>query len=176
MSENLKEWIKDISVAVIIAIVILFFVMPTIVQQSSMEDTLNTGDYLFVSRQEYKLFHKDPAYGDIIVFQSELDYNGGKKLLVKRVIGVPGDTISISDGIVYRNGVALEEDYLKDGYTNGEVPVTIIPDGYLYCMGDNRLVSLDSRDPSVGLVAISSVKGKAVFRLFPLSKIGGLYK
>lgn len=176
MSENAKEWIKDILSAVAIAAVVLFFLMPTIVQQSSMENTLLTGDYLFVSRQEYKLFGKSPKLGDIIVFESDLDYNGGKKLLVKRVIAVPGDTISISNGDVYLNGEKLKEDYLKDGYTTGEVPTITIPEGFLYCMGDNRLVSLDSRDPSVGLVSFGSVRGKAVFRLFPFKKIGGLYK
>jgi len=172
MSENLKEWIKDILSAVVCAALVLVFIMPTIVNQSSMENTLLPKEYVLVSRQQYKLFGKDIQKGDIVVFQSDIEYENGKKLLVKRVIAVGGDTISISNGCVYVNGEELHEDYIKDGITNGLVEEIRIPEGYLYCMGDNRLVSLDSRDSSVGLVNEDTVKGKVFFRLFPFSRFG----
>jgi len=172
LSDNLKEWIKDILSAVICAAIVLVFIMPTIVNQTSMENTLIPKDYVLVSRQHYKLFGKDFENGDIIVFQSDIDYEGGKKLLVKRIIAVGGDTISISDGKVFVNGEELIEDYIKDGYTNGTVEEIRVPEGYLYCMGDNRLVSLDSRDSSVGLVKEDTVKGKVFLRLFPLKSFG----
>ena len=173
MSENQKEWIKDILFAVVFALVILFFIMPTVVKESSMESTLIENDYLIVSRQAYRLFGQCKR-GDIIVFQSEIPLGdtGDKKLLVKRVIAIGGDTISISGGLVYVNGEPLDEPYLKDGYTNGSMAEVTVPEGSLFCMGDNRLVSRDSRDPSVGFVSESDVKGKVVFRLFPIKKIG----
>ena len=176
LSDNAKEWIKDIAVAIIVAVLVLQFVMPTIVCEHSMESTLQNRDYLFVSKQAYKLFG-EPKRGDIIVFKSELTLeNGSNKLLIKRIIGLPGDTISVADGKVFRNGEALDEPYTKDGYTEGFMAEVTVPEGALFCLGDNRQNSADSRDSRIGFVDMSTVKGKAVFRLFPFSSIGGLYK
>ncbi len=175
LSDNAKEWIIDIVIAVAIALVILFFIKPTIVREHSMENTLSDGDYLFVSKQSYKLFGGSPKLGDIIVFQSDLEnVNGKNKLLIKRVIGVPGDTVAISDGSVYLNGVTLDETYTKDGYTASDMQEVVVPDGCLFCMGDNRQNSTDSRDERVGFISMDRIMGKAVFRLFPFSKLGKL--
>ncbi len=174
MNENLKEWIRDLAFAVLIAFLVLQFIMPTVVRESSMENTLIENDYLIVSKKAYKIFG-DCERGDIIVFQSRIPLGNGtdeKKLLVKRIVAVGGDSISISGGKVYVNGEEIKEDFLKDGYTNGEMSEIMIPEGYLFCMGDNRLVSRDSRDSSVGLVSEDDVKGKVVFRLYPFSKFG----
>jgi len=177
MSENLKEWIKDIVVAILIAVVVLQFIKPTIVREHSMENTLIENDYLFVARQHYKLFGSDFEHGDIIVFESDLQTSDGRdKLLIKRVIGVPGDTIAIHDGYVVLNGSAIMEPYTKDFYTATEMEEITVPDGMLFCMGDNRQNSADSRDSRIGMVDQSLVMGKAVVRLFPVSKLGGLYK
>ena len=176
LSENAKEWIKDIALAIIIAAVILVFIKPTIVREHSMENTLQDGDYLFVSRQTYKLFGKDPKRGDIIVFRSDIEgAHGNNKLLIKRVIGVPGDEIVISGGMVFINGEALYETYTKDGYTSYDMDALTVPEGGYFCMGDNRQNSTDSRDPRVGFVTKDRIMGKAVFRLFPFSKIGTLH-
>lgn len=172
MSESLKEWIKDILIAVIVAIVILQFVMPVIVREHSMENTLHENDYVFVSRKAYKWFG-EPQYGDIIVFKSNLLMdNGTAKLLIKRVIGVPGDTISIHNGTVFLNGEALIEEYTKDGYTNTEMNEIVVPENSLFVMGDNRQNSADSRSESVGCVPMEKVSGKVVIRLFPFNQFG----
>ncbi|HPX70395.1 MAG TPA: signal peptidase I [Bacillota bacterium] len=175
LNDNLKEWVKDIGFAVVFAIILLQFVQPTIVREHSMENTLHENDYLFVSKQSYRLFGGSPACGDIIVFRSSLSSGSGKgKLLIKRVIAVPGDTVSIHDGRVYRNGEELSEDYTKDGFTGGNMEEITVPEGSVFVMGDNRQNSADSRDSRIGPVDMDSIVGKAVFRLFPFSSIGGL--
>ncbi len=175
LSENTKEWIKDILIAIVVAILVLQFIKPTIVQEHSMENTLEPNDYLFISKQSYRLFG-DPQRGDIIVFHSVLTTSdGSEKLLVKRIIGLPGDTVYITGGIVYVNGEPQDEPYTKDGYTSSEMSEVTVPEGQLFCMGDNRQNSRDSRDPLIGFVDEDDVLGKAVLRLFPFSKFGGLY-
>ncbi len=174
MKESIKEWTKDILFAVLVAFLVLQFIMPTVVKESSMENTLIENDYLIVSKKAYTIFG-DCEKGDIIVFKSNIPLEAGSKatkLLVKRIIAVGGDTISISGGKVYVNGEELHEEYIKDGTTNGAIDETTVPEGYLFCMGDNRLVSRDSRDFSIGFINEADVKGKVVFRLFPFKKFG----
>jgi signal peptidase I len=167
-------WVRDIIIAIIIALIISRFITPTIVQEHSMDDTLHNNDYLILWKAAYKI--GEPQYGDIVVFKSDLlDDKGKQKLLIKRVVAKGGDTISLHDGYMYRNGEQLTEPYTKDGYTNGGIDETVVPEGYLFLMGDNRQVSIDSRDPSVGFVDEDLLIGKAVLRLFPFNQIGGLY-
>lgn len=172
----LKSLIVDVVIAAALAAAVLYFIRPTIVKQSSMEDTLHENDYMIMYRQAYK--KHGPERGDIVIFQSELvDEDSGKdKLLIKRAIGLPGDEISISDGQLYINGKAYKEDYLKDGYTPAfEIPAEgetfTVPEGSYYCLGDNRVGSIDSRREEVGCVSEDLIKGKVVVRLFPFNKI-----
>jgi signal peptidase I len=161
--------VKDVAVALVIAGVVLYFIRPTIVQQTSMQDTMNPNDYLIMYRQAYRT--KTPQRGDIIIFQSELlDDNGKEKLLIKRVIGLPGDKIEIKDDYVYINGEKYEEDYLKDGYTTVDGTWNVPEDCY-FVMGDNRVDSVDSRYEEVGYVEKSQIQGKVVLRLFPFNRI-----
>lgn len=169
----MKDFIKDMLIALVVVAAITAVIKPTVVKESSMEPTLYENNYLFVNKLAYKT--KDhPGYEDIIVFQSNLDTDNGtgKKLLIKRVVGVEGDVITISDGMVYRNGYALEEPYTLEGYTSGEVYEYTVPQDEVFVMGDNRSVSLDSRDPSVGTVSEGSIMGRAFIRLYPLNEFG----
>ncbi len=169
----MKEWIKDILIAIVIALVITQFIKPTIVKEKSMQPTLYENNYIILSKQSYRF--SEPKYKDIIVFHSDLTTEEGKeKLLIKRVIGVPGDTIEILDGQLILNDEVLKEDYILDPYTSGFVEKTTISEGQLFVMGDNRQNSRDSRDPFIGCVNIDEVVGKAVFRLYPFNKIGKL--
>lgn len=172
----LKSLIIDVVVAVILAFIVLSFIRPTIVKQSSMEDTLHSNDYMIMYKRAYK--NHGPERGDIIIFQSELvDEDSGKdKLLIKRVIGLPGDEIMIKDDQLYINGEYYKEDYLKDGYTPAfEIPLPgetfKVPENSYFVMGDNRAGSVDSRRYDVGCVAPDQIQGKVILRLFPFNKI-----
>ena len=163
--------LRDIGIAIGVIILALQFVKPMIVFEHSMEDTLYSEDYVFLSRQAYT--NNEIQYGDIVVFESRImDDRGSFKNLIKRVIGLPGDTITIKDEAVYRNGSRLYEPYTKEGVTLGEMSPVTIPDGKVFVMGDNRQVSTDSRSVIVGLVDQSTIQGKVFFRLLPVSRVG----
>jgi len=169
--KELKEWIKDIVIAVVVALIILQFIKPTFVRETSMLPTLGEYNFLFLSRQAYRF--GEPERGDIIVFHTNLKtVDGREKMLIKRVIGLPGDVITIEDGVVTLNGEVQDEPYTLEGYTSGYVKDLVVPEGRLFVMGDNRQNSIDSRDPSVGMIQIDDVYGKAIFRLYPFDKIG----
>ncbi|MBQ6402106.1 MAG: signal peptidase I [Firmicutes bacterium] len=172
----MKEFIKDIIIALIIVAAITVVIKPTIVKESSMEPTLYENNYLIIYKLAY--FHKDhPGYGDIVVFRSDIDKDDGtgKKLLIKRVIGVEGDVMTISDGKVYRNGKLLDEPYVHGQRTETQMDEDVnnlkVPEDQMFLMGDNREVSLDSRSPVVGTVSEDSLVGKAVLRLYPFNEI-----
>lgn len=170
MKEEIIEWIKTIILSLVIALVITTFVKPTIVKNYSMSPTLEENDFLIINRFLYK--RSTPKKGDIVVFQSNLKTDTGEdKLLIKRVIAVPGDHILIREGKVYINGKLLEEDYIPGVYTDGFVDITI-PEEKVFVMGDNRGNSLDSRDSHLGLIDYDVIMGKAFVRLFPFNKIG----
>ena len=172
-AENIREWIRDLAIAVILAAIFMQFIMPTIVRQHSMENTLQQNDYVFVSKRHYTWFGNDIARGDIIIFNSNLPTDtGGRKLLVKRVIGLPGERVEIKDGAVYINGERLDEEYTKDGYTDGEMAEVTVPEGTIFVLGDNRQNSTDSRSASVGFIDINAIRGKVMLRIFPLSGFG----
>jgi len=175
-SSFLKDLIKDVIIAVVIVLAITAVIKPTIVKESSMLDTLQSNNYLFVNKLAYK-FKDHPQRGDIIVFRSDLtnDEDGSKKLLIKRVIGVEGDVISFENDCVYRNGEKLQEEYLYNedpsfrNYPNGSTYT--VEEDEIFAMGDHRSVSMDSRDPDVGMVAEDRVVGKAFVRLYPFNEI-----
>ena len=163
--------LRDIAIAIVVLILILQFYKPTIVFEHSMEDTLHPEDYVFLARKAFVF--GEVQFGDIIVFDSKLlDQRGGSKSLIKRVVGLPGDTIEVKDEAVYRNGARLTEPYVKSGVTPGNMaPVRVPADSY-FVLGDNRQVSMDSRTPEVGFITEDKIQGKVVYRLFPLSTAG----
>lgn len=169
----MKEFIKDIIIALIIVIAITLVIKPTIVKESSMEPTLYENNYLFVNKLAY-LTKDHPDYGDIIIFNSDIDKEdgSGKKILIKRVVGVENDVITISEGNVYRNGVKLDEPYTLEGFTIGDMADYVVPQDEVFVMGDNRSVSLDSRYEEVGTVSEDSIIGKAFVKLYPFNEIG----
>ena len=170
MRDALVEWIKVILTAIVIAFIITQFIRPTLVRGESMYPTLAEDDYLIVNKISYKA--KTPKRGDIIVFKTNLlQEDGTSKDLVKRVIATEGDHLIIKNFKVYVNGKIIEEPYIKEQYTSGDIDI-IIPKNKIFAMGDNREKSLDSRYDEVGLVDEEDLMGKVSVRLYPLNRIG----
>jgi len=150
--------------AVILLLVVIirsFIVTPVIVSGTSMYDTLNDGDILLLEK-----FDKNYERFDIIIF----DYNNTK--LVKRVIGLPGEHIEYKDGKLYINGNLVDEEFssITSDFTLEYLGYEIIPEGYYFVLGDNRNLSSDSR--VLGLIKSDSINGKAIFSIWPFTKIG----
>lgn len=150
----------------IVMVVFVFLFRIVVVSGSSMYSTLWNGDWLLVTGS---VLYKDPQVGDIIVASKD-SFNFGEPI-IKRVIATEGQTVDIDfdTGIVYVDGVALQENYT---YTPTNVqegivfPITIA-DGCIFAMGDNRNNSRDSRDPLIGMIDTREILGKAIFLLFP---------
>ena len=105
---TIKELVKDVIIAVVIVAGVSIFIRPTLVKETSMEPSIEPNDYLIMSKQAYKF--SDLKRGDVIVFRSDLKLeNGHKKLLIKRVVGLPGDVITITGGNVWLNGSKVSE-------------------------------------------------------------------
>lgn len=174
MSDKFKneaiEWVKIIATALVFAFIITQFIKPTLVRGESMYPTLEENDYLIINRISYKI--GEPKKGDVIVFSTDLlQDDGTPKDLVKRVIAVAGDHIKIQDSKVYVNDKLVDEPYIHNAYTEGNID-QVIPEGKVFAMGDNREKSLDSRYEEVGLVDDNKIMGKVMIRLFPFNKIG----
>ena len=161
------SWIKLILSAFVIAFILKTYVFQiALVNQISMEPTLYEGQILVIAKINY-LF-KDPDRGDIVVLKDELE----NKYLIKRAIGLPNEVIEIKNNNVYIDGKELEPDFTEvQTHDNGFVKSKIPGERY-FVMGDNRLHSRDSRSDTVGFVSRSNIVGKAVFRIWPINKIG----
>lgn len=142
----------------------------TIVDGPSMENTLHDGENVLVEKFLFK--YKGLERFDVVVFypygRGHTDY------YVKRVIGLPGETVQIIGSDIYINSKLLEENYGKNEITNAGIakdPITL-SDDEIFVLGDNREVSLDSRYPEVGPVPLDYIGGRVVLRIYPLNKFG----
>ena len=164
---DLYEWVQSLVGSVLVVVAIFTFVIRMMgVDGHSMLNTLQHGDRLLVVNS--MLYH-DYKYGDIVILRKNGVFDDDP--IVKRVIAVEGQTVDIdfAEGIVYVDGEALEEDYIREPtYTaeGTEFPLTV-PEGSIFVMGDNRNGSSDSRDYRLGTVDTRYVIGKAAFWIFP---------
>lgn len=162
--KNIADWVITIGVAVILAIIInKFIIFKVIIPSESMVPTLNINDQLFVTR----VYDMDKLkHGDLVVFYSDED----DILMIKRLIGLPGDEVTISNGVVALNGETLIEDYLgvQDDFS-GKYKV---PEGEFFFLGDNRGHSEDSRMWNYPYVSAKNIKGKARVKVYPFRDFG----
>lgn len=169
IGQFLFSFLETVIVALVITVVLYLFVMtPHEVVGNSMHPTYKNGEYLMANKISYKL-HK-PERGDVIIFKYSETQD-----FIKRIIGLPGDTVMLKDGKIYINGVILNEsDYLSESiYTNGqdylkEGQSITVPEGEYFVCGDNRNHSSDSR--AFGSVKLQNIKGKAWIVYFPFSQ------
>ena len=139
-SSSAFDWVKAVVIALLLAAVIRgFFLEPTYVQGPSMLNTMKTGDKVIINKLIYRF--KSPARGEVIVFHTQVDRD-----LIKRVIGLPGDTIQVKNSRIYINDKLLPEPYLNFSTQTSTVPPTKISANHVFVMGDNRENSTDSRE------------------------------
>lgn len=176
----MKEIIKELAgwllyIVLIIAltwIVVTFVGQRTEVSGSSMETTLSDKDQLIVDKMTYRF--RDPKRYDIVVFPYQYQDN---TYYIKRIIGLPGETVQILSGMVYIDGMRLDEHYGNEIMENpgiAEEPLTQGEDEY-FVLGDNRNNSSDSRASDVGLIHRKDLIGRAWIRVWPLSQIGVIH-
>ncbi len=164
---EIKGWIISIAAAVIIALALRFFVFEFIrVEGPSMQPTLYSDEYVFMEKVTYWFRH--PERGDIVI----CSFPKSNQSFVKRVIGEPGDSLKVADGVLYINGVP-DHDFFG-GAIDKDMAELIVPENSVMVMGDNRNQSRDSRDSTVGPIPYNKIIGKAVFVIFPPDKIHGL--
>lgn len=168
--KELLAWLMVIAVGVAASYLVVTFVgQRTQVSGESMETTLSDGDHLIVDKISYRF--NEPQRYDIIVFPYRLEKN---TYYIKRIIGLPGETVQVVDGYVYINGVQLDEHYGNDVMNEAGLaaePLTLGPDEY-FVLGDNRNNSQDSRTANVGVIHRDEVLGRAWVRIWPLSDFG----
>lgn len=162
------------SIVVVMAIMVmlyLFVVSPQEISGASMEPNFHNGQYIMTNKIIYKF--RDPVRGDVVIFKSprnkQVDY-------IKRIIGLPGETVKLQDNKIYVNGQLVEEPYLSPGITifGGsylqEGSEIVVPDGTYFVLGDNRPHSSDSRE--FGPIAKEDFIGQAFLRYFPFNEAG----
>ncbi len=167
-----NENVRLVAIALVIAITVrLFIAEPRFIPSPSMVPTLAVGDRLLVEKVSYHLH--PPAQGDIVVFEpppqlQEYGYTASQAF-IKRVIGLPGQTVQVTEGKVYVDGEPLAEDYILEAPAY-EMPPVEVPVGSLFVMGDNRN---DSNDSHVwGFLPEQNIIGRAALRFWPLEKAG----
>ena len=169
ISQFILSFLETVVIALVISVVLYLFIMtPHEVVGNSMHPTYKNGEYLMANKITYRI--GDPQRGDVIIFKFSDTQD-----FIKRVIGLPGDTVMLKDGQMYINGTQLDESkYLNSSiYTNGGSFLTegesiVVPDGEYFVCGDNRPHSSDSRE--FGPINQSEIKGKAWIVYFPFSE------
>lgn len=165
--EFLLDSVKFVLLVFFFLILFVYVVSVTQVVGDSMYPTLENQEVLILNKAKYRFF--DVQRGDIISFTYE-----DTKYLIKRVIGIPGDTIEVKDNILYINDVPYEEKYLSknvitDDFSLTEIGYDVIPEDKYFVMGDNRENSLDGRE--IGLIDKDDIIGAIAFRLWPINRM-----
>lgn len=169
MNKNIKNILSYVLVIVIALLIKNYIFTPIRVNGSSMEPTLKDGDIMILNEIGYHL--NGVKRFDIVVVKKDNDNDR----IIKRVIGLPGETVAFKDNKLFINDEVVEENFSHDVTHNfdlSEIDETIIPDDYYFVVGDNRGNSKDSR--IIGLINKSEIKGKTSLIIFPFNKIGNV--
>jgi signal peptidase I len=170
LARNLLEWVVVLAAAVAVAIILRTFVFQAFfIPSESMETTLYENDRILVNKVSYRLHEVNR--GDVVVFRRPDDQPGEIRDLIKRVIGLPGESVEGRNSSIYINDRLLVEPYL-DGDRFGDFGPVTVPEGELFMMGDNRDQSLDSR--RFGTIDDDRIIGRAFFLFWPIDRVGML--
>jgi signal peptidase I len=171
LQRTVLEWVLLLGGALVIALLIKTFLFQAFyIPSESMVPTLETNDRVLVNKLSYKLH--DVNRGDIVVFETPESETGGAQDLVKRVIGLPGETVSCRNGGILIDGRPLDEPYLEDTVDTSCDQEYRIPADTVFVMGDNRTQSKDSR--SFGPIDQDSIVGRVFIRIWPPNRVGFL--
>ena len=162
--KHIKAWLRELLESVIPALVIVlvvnvFLAQATRVEGQSMEPNLHNNERLIIEKISYRFV--EPKRGDVIVLRRP---GRSTEPLIKRVVGLPGETVETRNGRVYINGKVLDEPYLNQ-QTWGDMPPRLVPEEHVFVLGDNRRASNDSR--AFGTVAYDDIVGRAWLRYWP---------
>jgi signal peptidase I len=158
------SWKSFFTYLVLILIFRVYILEPHSVSGSSMDETFHTSDYVLVDKISYNF--KDPARGDVIVFNPPIETREGDRF-IKRIIGVPGDTIIVNGTDTFVNGIQQVEKFVT--YSSSKTASSTLGEDEYFVMGDNRSVSYDSR--SWGVLKKEHIQGKVFLRLYPFNNI-----
>lgn len=164
--EMKKELIKKGLFAICVLLTFTYIIKICVIPTGSMAPTIHPGDFTINNALAYVI--GEPQRGDVITFEGE------EKLLVKRIIGMPNDTISFADGKVIVNGEVLEEDYLTSDVKTYSGRTFVVPEGHYFVMGDNRMNSLDSRYMEQPYIERSRIRSKLMC-VIPVSKVTDVF-
>jgi signal peptidase I len=169
LRRELRSWTRDLAVALGLALVIIIFLyQPVKVEGTSMAPLLSDQERIFINKFVYRF--EPIERGDVVVFWYPLDRS---KSFIKRVVGLPGETVELRGGRLYISGKELKEPYVPPGYLDGSTyGPAVIPSGNFFVMGDHRDSSNDSR--VFGPVPRQFIYGKAVFAYWPVDHFGSL--
>jgi len=168
---TIREYVEALVIAVVLALFIITFIAQSfLVQGSSMEPSLFHGQRLLVDKLTYRF--TDPKRGDVVVFRYPADR---RRKFIKRIVGLPGDEVTIRGGFLYINGERIEEPFVNGPtygpYGSPSFGPVVVPDDSYFMLGDNRRNSDDSRYSDVGFVHRSDIVGAARFVYWPITQM-----
>lgn len=172
MRKKISPILRQIADTVVLTLLIFLFLVTFVVQGyrvygSCMEPNLYTGDRLLGNKFIYRF--DEPARGDVVVFKYPLDPS---KVYIKRIVGLPGDTVEMRRGAVYLNGAEMDEQTYVKKAAHGDFPPETVPPEHVFVLGDNRDESNDSR--SWGQLPVRNIQAKAWLRYWPISRLAVL--
>ena len=164
MDQNKKDALSYLVIILVVVLIRTFIITPIRVVGSSMDKTLKQGEILLLEKvdKSYKRY-------DIVVIKE------GNERIIKRIIGMPGESIKIVEGVIYINGEAIEDKYAStytEDFSLSKFDLEVIPEDSYFVLGDNRKISKDSR--LLGPINKKQIQGKAIYRIWPFNKFGDL--